>query len=367
MRLRHLLRQLVVLGAIGGVLAWTVIAVGSDVTIEVDGRRIAANTPAGTVAEVLDDAGITVGTLDLVEPRLDQAVTDGTEIRIVRAVPVVLRVEGWGADRMRVPARTVGEVVRAAGLAPIGRLSITPGPDTPLSPGTVIRVRVPISVTVVADGEERTVTADAPTVGAFLDLAGVTIGADDEVEPVIGTSPHDGMRVEVRRVALSEIVEEVPIPFSEDRRETDELVRGETRVVQEGQEGLRLETWRVRSVDGSETSREKISEEVVREPQPRIVEVGTRDPQPCCASDGNTQTGGASWYDSPHGTYTAAHRTLPIGTVVTVTNLANGASVRVRIADRGPFVEGRVIDLDRVAFGEIASLSTGVIRVRLTW
>lgn len=219
----------------------------------------------------------------------------------------------------------------------------------------------------MADGEERTVTADAPTVGAFLDLADVAVGAEDEVAPPVGTSPHDGMRIEVRRVALGEVVEEVALPFTEERRETDDLVRGETRVVQEGAEGLRLETWRVRAVDGVQVSREKISEEVVREPQPRVVEVGTRDPQPCCTSDGHEQTGAASWYDSPHGSYTAAHRTLPIGTVVTVTNLANGASVRVRITDRGPYVEGRVIDLDRVSFSEIASPSTGVIRVRVTW
>ena len=64
------------------------------------------------------------------------------------------------------------------------------------------------------------------------------------------------------------------------------------------------------------------------------------------------------------GTLTAAHRTLPFGTVVRVTNLGNGKSVRVRINDRGPHVQGRIIDLSSSAAVALG-MSTGVARVRL--
>jgi rare lipoprotein A len=60
---------------------------------------------------------------------------------------------------------------------------------------------------------------------------------------------------------------------------------------------------------------------------------------------------------------TAAHLTLPFGTVVRVTNLANGKSVDVRINDRGPYVTGRSIDLSKTAFGTIASLGSGIIYI----
>jgi rare lipoprotein A len=83
----------------------------------------------------------------------------------------------------------------------------------------------------------------------------------------------------------------------------------------------------------------------------------------------------ASYYDqgdttangepfNPNG-LTAAHRTLPFNTKVTVTNLANGKSVTVRINDRGPFVEGRCIDLTLGAFERIASVDSGVIEARV--
>ncbi len=62
---------------------------------------------------------------------------------------------------------------------------------------------------------------------------------------------------------------------------------------------------------------------------------------------------------------TAAHRTLPFGTRVKVTNLENGRTVRVRINDRGPYVDGRIIDLSRRAARILRMLDRGVVRVRI--
>ena len=63
---------------------------------------------------------------------------------------------------------------------------------------------------------------------------------------------------------------------------------------------------------------------------------------------------------------TAAHRTLPFGTRVRVTNLATGRSVTVRVNDRGPFVAGRVIDVSHAAAEELGMVGRGVAKVRLT-
>jgi rare lipoprotein A len=62
---------------------------------------------------------------------------------------------------------------------------------------------------------------------------------------------------------------------------------------------------------------------------------------------------------------TAAHRSLPFGTVVRVVRLDSGAAVVVRINDRGPFVDGRIIDLSRAAAAEIDMVHDGVAQVAL--
>jgi rare lipoprotein A len=62
---------------------------------------------------------------------------------------------------------------------------------------------------------------------------------------------------------------------------------------------------------------------------------------------------------------TAAHRTLPFETMVRVTNLNNGKTTTVRITDRGPFVDNRILDLSQAAAREIESIGPGVVPVRI--
>jgi rare lipoprotein A len=74
----------------------------------------------------------------------------------------------------------------------------------------------------------------------------------------------------------------------------------------------------------------------------------------------------ASWFYAPPGT--CAHRDLPLGTVVTITRLATGASTTCRVADRGPtLATKRVIDLSPDVFDKLASRDAGVIEVLLNW
>jgi rare lipoprotein A len=94
-----------------------------------------------------------------------------------------------------------------------------------------------------------------------------------------------------------------------------------------------------------------------------------------------TEEGIASWYGGNDGfegkptasgeiydssLLTAAHRELPLGTVVEVLSVQSGHSVRVRINDRGPFIPGRIIDLSRAAAGKLDLIGPGTGRVRLT-
>lgn len=92
----------------------------------------------------------------------------------------------------------------------------------------------------------------------------------------------------------------------------------------------------------------------------------------------NVSFGYASWYgdglskvEPPKGleykekNLTAAHRDLPFGTIVEVTNMLNGKTVEVVVNDRGPFVTGRIIDLSKTAFSALESPSAGIISVRV--
>ncbi len=90
------------------------------------------------------------------------------------------------------------------------------------------------------------------------------------------------------------------------------------------------------------------------------------------------ETGIASWYGAPYHNrrgsngeiydmhaMTAAHRTLPLGSIVRVTDIASGSFAIVRITDRGPFVAGRVIDLSQAAAKKIGLVQRGTTKVRV--
>lgn len=101
-------------------------------------------------------------------------------------------------------------------------------------------------------------------------------------------------------------------------------------------------------------------------------------PQQLPVPAAHEERGVASWYGAKHhgkrtasgeiydmDRLTAAHPSLPFGTVVEVTNLENGRRVEVRVNDRGPFGRGRIIDLSRAAARELGMIARGVARVKI--
>jgi rare lipoprotein A len=113
-------------------------------------------------------------------------------------------------------------------------------------------------------------------------------------------------------------------------------------------------------------------------PPPGSYRVKGQTYAPLARADGYAETGLASWYGPGfHGRRTssgevydmhaptAAHKLLPLGTTVRVTHLGNGRQVTARINDRGPFVEGRIIDLSYALARELGLVEQGVARVRV--
>ncbi len=93
--------------------------------------------------------------------------------------------------------------------------------------------------------------------------------------------------------------------------------------------------------------------------------------------DMDTQTGMASWYGSESSkktatgarydpnALTAAHRTLPIGTLLQIRNLSTGCCVTVRVTDRGPFCKGRIVDVSKAAAEQLKMIHSGTAKVEL--
>lgn len=331
------------------------------VTLADDGRVKTVKTFAPTVGAALVRLGVEVGPDDRILPSPKSPLADSPRIEVRRARDVVVVLNGSRSVE-RVTGRTVAEVLKELSVASSGAF-VDPAPKDRIGSGDEIVVAQPVESTVVHDGISQSVVTNVLTAGALLRQLGIVLGPHDRVEPSIISYPSPGSTIKVIRVAESVERTTSKIPFKRVTEKTDQLDLGVRKIKTPGAEGVRARSYRIIYEDGRVKKRIFIGTEVVTEPRDEVTLLGTRRPVLKAAT--NLQSGKASWYSYPG--LTAAHRTLPMGTVVRVTNLGNGKQVTVTIRDRGPYIDGRIIDLSQSAFSEIAPTSSGVINVKIEW
>ena len=257
-----------------------------------------------------------------------------------------------------VSAETIGELLSDTGVGIGEGDRIFPDRDVRVSSGMTVFIEREKKVTIRVDGGTKEMVTYVRKVGDVFDEAGISLRDEDIVKPGRETVLDREMKISVTRVEIKEETVEKKIAFETVEKEDDELSFRKRIVTQKGENGVRSYRYRVSYHDGKEVGRKLLGSEVTKEPTKEIVTQGTY------VKTGKSHRGAASWY-AWTGTMAAANPWLPMGSYVRVTNMENGKSVIVKINDRGPFVPGRIIDLDKVAFQKIASIGAGVINVKM--
>lgn len=350
LRIRKAIGNAALAGAVL-VLGTAYLALEKQVTLVVDGHPKAIRTLSTNVEDLLESSGVDLPIGGVVVPPPATPLADG--------MTVVVDSDGFLAAVEPAPTDVGAWVMEVAG-GPAAKLRI-PSVESVLSAGRSAGPSRTVAVHVVVLGKDRDVVTNATTVRELLSAMGIEPDADDRVQPSPGTPLTDGTRIRYTQVTTRIREIRVPIPYTTHTIYSDELEPGAVRITRAGRDGVMIETYRVRVVNGEVVSRRLLGRRVVAEAIPQQRVVGR------ASATHGTQVGEASYYTfAPGDGLTAAHPWLPFGTVVTVENLANGKTVTVVINDRGPF-GGRIIDLSVEAFRRIAPLSQGVCRVRLTW
>ena len=392
----------VVASAIAGALSLTsaggltmVQALDRDtVTFSVDGVSQQAKVKPGTVKQALAQQGITVGPHDDVQPSLDSEIHDGQVITVNYGRRVVVTIDGKKVVRWTT-AKNVAEVLAQLNQSdPDNLVSVSRSLDISRA-GLSFSMQTAKDVTVTIGGKTQKITA-VGTVADALKAAKVEVDSSDAVNPGLGTPLSDGMKITLTMVDQKSQKRRVAVPFSTKKVEDSSLSKGEIKVITKGVNGINEETWTVVFKDGKKVSEKKVSSKVVNAPVTKVVKVGTKtasssspstrsssashrstasqssDPvtsgTTCLAStygEGDGTAGGptASGETFDPSAFTAASKTLPLGSTIRVTNVSNGRTVTVRINDRGPYVGGRCLDLSTAAMNAIAP-GQGLVTVR---
>lgn len=392
----------VVASAIAGALSLTsaggltmVQALDRDtVTFSVDGVSQQAKVKPGTVKQALAQQGITVGPHDDVQPSLDSEIHGGQVITVNYGRRVVVTIDGKKVVRWTT-AKNVAEVLAQLNQSdPDNLVSVSRSLDISRA-GLSFSMQTAKDVTVTIGGKTQKITA-VGTVADALKAAKVEVDSSDAVNPGLDTPLSDGMKITLTMVDQKSQKRRVAVPFSTKKVEDSSLPKGEIKVITKGVNGINEETWTVVFKDGKKVSEKKVSSKVVNAPVTQVVKVGTKtasssspstrsssashrstasqssDPvtsgTTCLAStygEGDGTAGGptASGETFDPSAFTAASKTLPLGSTIRVTNVSNGRTVTVRINDRGPYVGGRCLDLSTAAMNAIAP-GQGLVTVR---
>jgi uncharacterized protein YabE (DUF348 family) len=349
LRVRKALGNAALVGAVVA-LAVGYVAVQKTVTLIIEGEPEVVRTMSASVGELLDAEGIVVGIGDLVQPPQTTPLLNGMTVHVE-----------YFANEFDIPEpQAVGVWVMEGVPEPYTILSARSTEDW-FSAGSPTGRSEVVAARVVVMGKDHEVLTNAATVGKLLSAMGIEPDRHDRVIPSPKTPLQSSMDVRFTAIDFRIREVELPIPYTTFTTYSDELEPGQVRLVRAGVDGSLLERYRVKVVNGEFASRVLLDRRVLREAIAAQRLMGRER-----VAHG-TQVGEASWYSfAPGDGLTAAHPWLPFGTVVTVTNVANGNSVTVVINDRGPF-GGRIIDLSDEAFARIAPLSQGVCQVRLVW
>lgn len=390
----------VVIAAVAGGVALTIaggVAVAmalhkNDVTLSVDGESHNLSVREDTVQQVLEKDGITVGEHDVVAPSLETKVTNGMEISVLYGRQLQLTVDGE-ARTVWTTARTVDDALTQLDLNdPDSKLSASRSAAIGRE-GLSFNISTPKNVTIDAAGTPVELRV-AGTVGDALTAAQVTPDEDDVVTPAADTSLTDGLAIAYTNVEKRTTSKEEEVPFEKKEEKSDELEEGKTKVTTEGVNGVKTQNFVEVYHNGTLFASELQNEQVTKEPVTQVTQVGTKkkaskssddSSESSKSSDSGSGSGGgdlspasgsscqASYYWQEQTTasgerfnpsdLTAAHKTLPLGSKVKVTNPSNGKTVVVRINDRGPYVAGRCLDLSKAAMETIGGTSSGVITV----
>jgi uncharacterized protein YabE (DUF348 family) len=202
---------------VGGLLLHTVSKFNKDIVVVIDGISQNYNTSRAKVTDALNALNIKVEAKDKISPALGSSIKDGMTIRIDRAVPIV----------------------------------------------------------VTLDGKNLKINSAEKTISDMFKSEGIVLNDKDKVIPKLDSSLKSGLEIKVVRVYEKIITSTSRIPYTTINRLTSSIERGKVKVLQDGADGAKEVVTMITYEDGKEVSRTKVMEVVKKQPVTKVVAVGT--------------------------------------------------------------------------------------------
>lgn len=247
-----------------------------DLTLAVDGEQMQVSTMAFSVGDVLEDHGVAPADGDEVNVALSSMPRDGQTIVVNRLKRVELTLDGR-SETVTTNKSTVREILDEQGLT---AAAVTTSLDDRLADGADVDVILPKPIILNDGGKTERKVIAARNVGDLLARTGAPLEATDTVVPAADTPVSKDMRIKVTRVRTEQVTVDEKVKAKPIEQKDPELVTGKRETLKPGTAGKAKVTYKLTKVNGKVTKREKLSENVLVEPKPATVRVGTKPGAP---------------------------------------------------------------------------------------
>jgi resuscitation-promoting factor RpfB len=262
---------LVVIGAGGGYA----IAAHKTLTLNVDGNAMTVTTVKSQVSEVLADYGYALTDRDDVAPAKHDAVRDGDTIVLKRSRPLDISVDGQGTQQVWTTANTVNDALSQLSMTDTAPTAATRGSRLPLE-GMSLAVVSAKTVRLNDGGAISTPRIAAPTVGTLLEAIGNPLQQFDTVDPAPSTPVTADMPITVTRIRVSKVTEQAPLAPTPQKIEDADMNMSRSVVEDPGAPGTQDIVYSVLTVNGRETGRMPVSNNVLTPARDSVLRVGAK-------------------------------------------------------------------------------------------
>lgn len=232
-------------------------------------------TMKSRVIDVVSENGFDVDERDDLFPAADQPVHDADTIVLRRSKPLEISLDGQDTKQMWTTASTVDEALAQLAMTDTAPAAASRGSRVPLE-GMTLPVVSAKTVQINDAGVVRTVTLAAPNVAGLLAEAGVPLEQSDRVVPVASSPVIAGMQIQVTRVRMDKVTEQLPLQPNAQRIEDPTMNMSRQVVEDPGTPGAQDVTFAVAKVNGVETGRLPVANVVTTPARDSVLRVGAK-------------------------------------------------------------------------------------------